>query len=219
MKKVVITGRMKKLEKEGFAYSGICNIELPETLHIVGKGAFRECKNLKRVVFPESVKKIDKDVFVGCRKLEKVKLPSNIKVIDKNTFMNCPSLREIVLPNKIQIIKSGAFKNCGFTKLIIPKSVKKIEKNALETTIGILKFKGKKVPQIANQEVWLFGENEAGQQVPEYLDEMFNYDIIRGIGVVVVPKGKCSEYRDKLDKKMRYQSIKESAFVVHSNKE
>ena len=49
--------------------------------------------------------------------------------------------------------------------------------------------KGKKVPQIANQEVCLFGENEAGQQVPEYLDEMFNYDIIRGIGVVVVPKG------------------------------
>ena len=120
------------------------------------------------------------------------------------------------MPNKIEIIKSGAFKNCGFTKLIIPKSVKKIEKNALETTIGILKFKGKKVPQIANQEVCLFGENEAGQQVPEYLDEMFNYDIIRGIGVVVVPKGKCSEYRDKLDKKMRYQSIKESAFVVHS---
>ena len=84
------------------------------------------------------------------------------------------------------------------------------------STIGILKFKGKKVPQIANQEVCLFGENEAGQQVPEYLDEMFNYDIIRGIGVVVVPKGKCSEYRNKLDKKMRYQSIKESTFVVHS---
>lgn len=216
VKKVVINGRMKKLGKEGFAYSEIRNIELPETLCIVGKGAFRECKNLKKVVFPESIKKIDKDVFIGCRKLEKVKLPSNIKVIDKNTFMNCPSLRKIVLPDKIQIIKSGAFKNCGFTKLIIPKSVKKIEKNALETTIGILKFKGKKVPQIANQEVCLFGENEAGQQVPEYLDEMFNYDIIRGIGVVVVPKGKCSEYRNKLDKKMRYQTIKESAFVVHS---
>ena len=208
----VVDGAIYSKNKRKLLNAGVVKgtFKLPRITREMEPYAVAENQMVKKVVITGKMKKISKGAFAGCRNLEKVELSSGTKIISENAFMNCPSLRKIKLPDKVQILKRGAFKNCGFTKLIIPKSVNKIEKNVLETTIGILKFKGEKIPKIATQEVCLFGKNEAGEQVSEYLDEMYNYDIIRGIGTVIVPEGKSGEYRKKLEEKMRYQTIKES---------
>lgn len=50
----------------------VTDIILHSGIHDIPDGAFRGCKNLKRVTIPGFVKKIGRDVFAGCDSLEDV---------------------------------------------------------------------------------------------------------------------------------------------------
>ena len=82
-----------------------------------------------------------------------------------------------------------------------------IEKNALETTIGTLVFESEIVPKIEDQEVCLFGKNEAGEYPEDVLDQRYNYNIIRGIGIIKVPEKSYAKYKKALRQKIRYQKM------------
>lgn len=207
VKKVVIPKSVTCLSKRCFAFSNIKEISLPDTLEKIGSQAFRECQQLKQIKIPNNVKIIGKGSFLGCTKLKKIELPNSLKVIEDRLLWNCPSLRKIQLPESLCRIRKEAFKNCGFEKLVIPESVTSIEKNALETTIGTLVFESEIVPKIEDQEVCLFGKNEAGEYPEDVLDQRYNYNIIRGIGIIKVPEKSYAKYKKALRQKIRYQKM------------
>lgn len=211
---VFIRGNMKKLAKRSLAYSQIKDVTLPDSLCEIEDGAFMACKKLWDVEIPEGVKKIGANAFEYCNELERVVLPKNLKTIEEQSFRDCYSLRNIKLPKTLRTLKAGAFEDCGFNRLVIPKSVKNIGKNALQVTTKKLIFEGKKVPKIATQNACELGEYEESSEFPDFdkgivqLDYMdIVYRMPHGIGKVKVPAESTGRYKKALKGKITYQEL------------
>ena len=89
-------------------------------ISIIGEDAFKNCRNLRKIVIPSSVKLIESGAFEGCERLEEVIFADDCSdvVIEGATaersgaFGNCVSLRAIRLPKGIKDLGDGAFKGC-----------------------------------------------------------------------------------------------------------
>ena len=87
------------------------------------EGAFKNCANLKKIVFPERVSVLGGGVFSGCTKLKEIMIPNFISEIKEYTFWSCRSLEAVYLPDTIKIIKNCAFKDCPSLKdVYLPSS-------------------------------------------------------------------------------------------------
>ena len=60
---------IKYIEEEG-----ITELSVPESVEIIGEGAFRECENLEYVEFPIGLQRIENKVFYKCKALKDVHL-------------------------------------------------------------------------------------------------------------------------------------------------
>lgn len=103
----------------------VCAVHMPDTIVYIGKGAFYNCANLKKITLskklreiptdfckftslktlkiPDSVTKIKNGAFQYASNMESVKLGKNLKVIQKNVFNSC-NLKEIHLGPKVEYI-------------------------------------------------------------------------------------------------------------------
>ena len=84
-------------------------------------GAFGSCKNIKRVDIPESVIIIGEGAFAYCTNLETVSFGQNSKLqtIGDGAFAGCTSLKEIEIPASITVLYLSAFSECDNLKTII----------------------------------------------------------------------------------------------------
>ena len=89
-------------------------MKIPDSVKIIGPGAFRWCVALVSVEIPSSVDTIGVWAFEGCTALETVHFPdlSNIKCIPKYCFSRCSALRNVTIPSYIEVIGCGAFAGC-----------------------------------------------------------------------------------------------------------
>ena len=111
--------------------AGLKNIALPDSLTTIGLWAFEDCTALSAVTLPDSVTSIGKYVFRGCTSLTDVKLPEGLKAIPDYAFQNCTALEAIALPDTVTAIKSTAFKGCTSLKEIpLSKSLTAVEDSA-----------------------------------------------------------------------------------------
>ena len=100
-------------------------IVLPNSLLAIGEDAFRLCDTLREINIPENVKRIERGAFCWCHNLEKVQLPSGLRKISESMFHSCYSLKEINLPESLEEIGAWAFDSCrSLQKVIIPGGVK-----------------------------------------------------------------------------------------------
>ena len=109
-------------------------ITLPKHLKIINYASFSCLIRLEEVEFPYGLEQIEG--FSGCTSLKHIDLPQTVKRIGGDGFMNCP-LEELILPQSLESI--GLFQckyypsgkviqhvDSKLSKLVIPKSVKKI---------------------------------------------------------------------------------------------
>jgi len=97
-------------------------------------GAFRDCKNLERIILPSSLETIERYAFCGCENLTEAlpedgtgKVPSII-TIESFAFQNCISLERIILPDSLQEMGISVFENCSsLVKVEIPRKVLKLD--------------------------------------------------------------------------------------------
>jgi len=132
---------------------GLRELDLPETLKIIGKDAFRGCEALKQIIIPSSVQTLKGNPFGGreicSRKTSRFKYGGPLKVIVKSkkfrledgvlysrdrtllfAFMN-KHINQFYIPDFVRVVKAGAFEECGNLSFIfIPDSVKEIEREA-----------------------------------------------------------------------------------------
>jgi hypothetical protein len=124
------------------AFNGCVNltsIKIPSSVTSIGNFAFRNCKNLKSIEIPNSVIEIEMSAFEGCRSLVSINISNNVTSIDFATFYGCNGLTNIDIPNSVYRIGYAAFFGCtSLTSIKMPNSVNIIDEGAFE---GIKKVK------------------------------------------------------------------------------
>lgn len=139
----------------------INEIRIPEGVTSIGKSAFKNCKELRKVYLPSTVQTIGVGAFEGCSSLTRIEIPEGVYNIQKNAFYGCKSLWNVIIPASVEYIGQNAFKETALYKAGIPLDAE-IDDNAFpkgnalyytaETeveTIKSAKIKGAKVLIIA----------------------------------------------------------------------
>lgn len=130
----VIPPGVKTIGNEFSFCTGLACIKIPDSVTIIGDGAFQGCTNLTNLTIPNSVTKIGSSAFCGCTSLVSIKLPDNITVIESSTFDGCHKLSNITIPKGVVTIGSCAFRECSkLESAVIPDGV---------TTINTCAFDG-----------------------------------------------------------------------------
>ncbi len=155
--------RGKKVTEIGnrafFKQTTITEVVIPDTIKVIGKEAFRDCKMIEKVVLPNSVTKMDSYAFFGCSALKSVKLSDNLETISTNCFGRCIRLGEIDFGAGVKHIESYAFQGCwsnatikneetgemettayGITNITLPDSIETIDNGAFSQCKNLLSF-------------------------------------------------------------------------------
>ncbi|KAK8892635.1 hypothetical protein M9Y10_029874 [Tritrichomonas musculus] len=115
------------IQDECFSYfNSIHTIEFSEDVNLLqlDAGVFNNCQNLHKIIIPNSCIRIYNEAFKDCKNLKTVlfgnvdksyEKKSSLKDVGKRAFYNCSSLLNIILPPTVSRIGDSAFMNC--TKL------------------------------------------------------------------------------------------------------
>lgn len=111
---------------EAFLYQAISltHVYLPTTIQRIGKGAFKNCELLERIVVYKNDKdnkptgNYDDDVANGIisSNAYKFNLPSGLKEIGIDAFANCKKIETIYVPESVEKIGFNAFGGCQLVK-------------------------------------------------------------------------------------------------------
>lgn len=122
-----------------FNISTLKNIKLPKNLKTIGDGAFNYTK-IEEIDIPSSVTDIGKMAFENCHNLKKINF-NNAKIteIKEDTFSYCDSLESIELPDSITDIKNSVFKYChNLSYVKLPRNLKVLGENINNSTSGTI---------------------------------------------------------------------------------
>ena len=109
-----------------YAFAGkeaIAEVSLPQTLRVIGEGAFRECAALQAVILPDGIAEIAPYAFYKCGALAQVTLPQSVTEIGRSAFYETAALAEITLPENLCVIGDFAFYGSGLRTLNCPPSL------------------------------------------------------------------------------------------------
>lgn len=112
---------------------------LPSKLTEIPSYCFAECEGLTGdLVIPEGVKGIGQNAFWACYGLNgSLTLPQSLKRMDYGLFFLCSFQGELVIPDEITIIPESCFYGCGFSSIVLPEGLIKIEEDAFFNNIRI----------------------------------------------------------------------------------
>ena len=74
--------------------NGLTEIEVPDTVTIIGEAAFVGATEVRRVVLPETVTTIGDFAFFGCAALEELVLPTGELEVSDTAFLGCSNLAD-----------------------------------------------------------------------------------------------------------------------------
>jgi hypothetical protein len=81
--------------------------------------AFANCAYLESVVVPDSVAVLGEGAFSDCENLRRIELADGLQKIEDLCFRNCPLLEEIKIPDSVTEIGWGLFSACSDDLLVI----------------------------------------------------------------------------------------------------
>ena len=118
--------------------SGCKNTVIPDSVTIIGDGAFWGCTGLTNINIPNSVKKIYDFAFAECIGLTSVRIPNSVSGISLGAFIGCTGLKNITIPDSMTYIDNSVFAYCtGLTSITIPDSVTSIDVMAFYICSGL----------------------------------------------------------------------------------
>ena len=84
-----------------FKGSAITSITIPDSVSVIGEGAFSECTALENVKLPANLTELPIKLFYGCSGLKEIKIPEGITKIGAFAFSYCSSITELVFPDSM----------------------------------------------------------------------------------------------------------------------
>ncbi len=130
-----------KIGEFAFEEAKAKSFTIPDTVTVIGWGAFAECENLEKIDVPDSVVSIDSWAFTQCPKLTEVSLGSSLEEIEVTAFNRSHNVKTITIdPNNKHFDSRN---NCnavietatntlviGISTTVIPDTVTSIATNA-----------------------------------------------------------------------------------------
>lgn len=93
----------------------ITKLKIPNSITVIGNGAFSGCSSLSEISVPNSVIDIGSGAFRGCTSLNKINLPKNenFKTVQSYCFSGDTLLTSIDLPDNVTALKDWCFSATG----------------------------------------------------------------------------------------------------------
>lgn len=114
----------------------ITNIALPQTIKVIGTGAFADAHSLLSIKIPNGVEEIEPFAFYLCNSLEEIIVPGSVKRIGEYAFGRCKNLRRIKFCEGVLEIGVCAFENDdNLEELVLPRSLKRLTDEQSRYTI------------------------------------------------------------------------------------
>lgn len=137
LKRCVLPDTVQEIQDHAFySCKDLTEICLPKTLAVMGKHVFGYCTNLDHVVFPDGITKVPDFTFESCRILKDLTLPDTVTTIGKEAFENTSVPASVLFQGNIKEIQCMAFSSVGWSELVLPATVEKVEEYAfLMTTL------------------------------------------------------------------------------------
>lgn len=122
-------------ENGAFQDCKIKTIKLPNTISVIGAGAFYGCDSLNHVDLPNSISQIGAAAFANCGNISEMYLPETIKNLGSSTrygfrsyvFGNCSALKKVNIPKDLTKIGIACFKGAGIETFIVSPKVNSLE--------------------------------------------------------------------------------------------
>ncbi len=212
IKSVRLPNTMTEIPNGAFACTSITEIVIPASVKEVQGSAFRDCKNLAKVVFegnqidavhgcfqrctklqsvvfPQTVKdRMSYDMFSGCTALTGVTLPKNLKVLPERFFSGCKKLTSVELPVSVTEVGDGAFDDCtGLVTVSLP-GVTNLGEGVFSgcTALKTVKITAAVEAQLKADNYWVYVTNFS--ESPNLQLELVGNDISLPAGIVVIDK-------------------------------
>lgn len=110
------------VEENAFNGTSLKKVILPESVAVIGKGAFASNYSLESVTCP-GVKEIGMMAFYVCEVLQSVTLPEGLTTIGYSAFSGCKALTEIKAPSTLTEIGAQAFRGTGWLEALHTEGV------------------------------------------------------------------------------------------------
>lgn len=135
-----IPNSVKIIENSSFSFESIEELNIPEGVTTIKRGAFYDCLNLKRLSLPSTLSSFELYRNYG-ENLEKIEISEDNVVYSSGNNANCIieiatkklllGCKNTVIPSSVTTIGQSAFKCVnGLRYLEIPDTIKKIESSA-----------------------------------------------------------------------------------------
>ena len=92
---------------------------IPDTVTVIGAGAFKDNAKVTKVYIPETVTKIEANAFKGCKALTGFEMPASVVTIEEKAFENCVALKAAEIGAGVTSIGERAFSGCTALKDLI----------------------------------------------------------------------------------------------------
>lgn len=114
----------------------ITKIVLPDTIQLIGAGAFQCMEELREINIPAGVREIGEAAFAACAALRTLTIPPNVKRIGKKAFLGCAALETVYISEGVEELGAGVFAKCSkLRKVYMPASIQCIrdkEENSVD---------------------------------------------------------------------------------------
>lgn len=122
-----------EIEPRVFSCCDIESVEFPDSLRIIGEGAFSHCDKLKSIKFGNGIEKIGSQnddegcFFAYCTELEEIEFPPSLKYLGQNAFYGCKNLKRVRFNDGLMVIDKDAFNYCtNLKEVTLPYSLQEI---------------------------------------------------------------------------------------------
>ena len=109
-----------KIGKNAFVDNlNVKKVTLPDTITLIDDRAFLNCRNLESINFPASLEIVSTWAFGYCYALDNITFPEGLKEIGSASFYGCQSLSSVIMPNSVNKLGTHAFRSCDKIEILV----------------------------------------------------------------------------------------------------